>query len=172
MNRALSERRFILIGPPGAGKTTVGRYLARELGLTLIDTDQAIEEESNRTISEIFTEEGETYFRELEKRIVKRELRSAGAVIALGGGAVMDPEIEDLLQNEKDVIYLAVSIANAAPRVGFNRERPLLLGNPRQQWLSLMKERKAIYDRLAKITVSTDNRKPAEVVEEIKEMIL
>jgi shikimate kinase len=172
VNRVLSERRFILIGPPGAGKTTVGRYLARELGLTLIDTDQAIEEESNRTISEIFTEEGETYFRELEKRIVKRELRSAGAVIALGGGAVMDPEIEDLLQNEKDVIYLAVSIANAAPRVGFNRERPLLLGNPRQQWLSLMKERKAIYDRLAKITVSTDNRKPAEVVEEIKEMIL
>jgi len=69
------------------------------------------------------------------------------------------------------VVYLEVSISNAAPRVGFNKERPLLLGNPRQQWLALMESRRAIYESLAKLRVSTDNKKPKEVVAEIMDLL-
>lgn len=160
-------QQIILMGPPGAGKTTVGKYLAKQVGLPLIDTDRVIEERDGRPISQIFLDEGEAGFRALEKAVVLETLENENCVIALGGGSILDAEVQEKVAGLSDVIFLDVSISNAAPRVGFNKERPLLMGNPRQQWLQLMEQRRGIYQRLAKRVVSTDNRKPAEVATEI-----
>jgi len=155
------------MGPPGSGKSTVGKLLAKHLNLTLIDVDRVIEERQGRTISDIFLAEGEEAFRSIEKEIVLECLNQEGCVIALGGGSILDVDVQERLSRFPEVIFLDVSISNAAPRVGFNKERPLLMGNPRQQWLQLMEKRRGIYERLATRTVSTDNRKANEVAHEI-----
>ncbi|MEN9292218.1 MAG: hypothetical protein RL288_14 [Actinomycetota bacterium] len=155
----------MLIGPPGAGKSSIGKSLAKRMNLNFIDTDELIENRSGKKISDIFLEDGEAGFRALEKESVLEALRQANSIISLGGGAVLDSETQSVLREMNRVVYLEVSISNAAPRIGFNRDRPLLLGNPRQQWLSLMEHRKPIYESLAKYQVSTDNRKVSEVAE-------
>ena len=158
---------IILMGPPGSGKSTVGKYLSKELGLSFIDTDRLIEDKEGRSISEIFLADGEGGFRAIEKEIVLDVLKMEDCVIALGGGSVLDLDVQRELSECADVVFLDVSISNAAPRVGFNKERPLLMGNPRQQWLQLMEKRREIYESLATRTVSTDNRKTNEVAHEI-----
>ncbi len=155
----------MLIGPPGAGKSSIGKSLAKRMNLNFIDTDELIENRSGKKISDIFLEDGEAGFRALEKESVLEALRQADSIISLGGGAVLDSETQSVLREMNRVVYLEVSISNAAPRIGFNRDRPLLLGNPRQQWLALMEHRKPIYESLAKYQVSTDNRKVNEVAE-------
>jgi len=155
------------MGPPGSGKSTVGKHLSKELGLSFIDTDRLIEDKEGRSISEIFLVDGEGGFRAIEKEIVLDVLKMEDCVIALGGGSVLDLDVQRELSECADVVFLDVSISNAAPRVGFNKERPLLMGNPRQQWLQLMEKRREIYESLATRTVSTDNRKPNEVAHEI-----
>lgn len=160
-------RSVILVGPPGSGKSTVGKHLAKELGITLIDTDRIIEEREGRSIAEIFLADGEEGFRAIEKKVVLESLNMEDSIVALGGGSVLDPDVQARLTQCPEVIFLDVSISNAAPRVGFNKERPLLMGNPRQQWLQLMEKRRSIYESLATRTVSTDNRKAHEVAEEI-----
>lgn len=163
--------QIILIGPPGAGKSSVGKLLAVELGRDFVDTDHLIETKTGKSISDIFLEDGEASFRNFERDVVLNSLSDVDGVIALGGGSVLDPAVADELSKRSSVVYLEVSISNAAPRVGFNKERPLLLGNPRQQWLALMESRRAIYESLAKLRVSTDNKKPKEVVAEIMELL-
>ena len=164
---------IILIGPPGAGKTSVGKALAKKLSLNFLDSDKVVEEKSGKSISEIFITDGEPAFREMERAAVIDLLENQDGVIALGGGSVMDIEVSKRLLPMANVVFLDVSISNAAPRVGFNRDRPLLLGNPRQQWIALMEKRRSTYEALAKARVSTDNKKPVEVVEEIvKELAL
>ena len=162
---------IVLMGPPGAGKSTVGKFLAREIGCRLIDTDRLIEERQGRSISEIFLTEGESGFRKIEKEIVLEVLNEQDCIVALGGGSILDGEIQSRLKSMDEVIFLNVSISNAAPRVGFNKERPLLMGNPRKQWLQLMEQRRGIYEMLAKRTISTDNRKALEVAQEIVERV-
>lgn len=164
---------IILIGPPGAGKTSVGKALAKKLSLNFLDSDKVVEEKSGKSISEIFITDGEPAFREMERAAVIALIENQDGVIALGGGSVMDLEVSKRLLPMANVVFLDVSISNAAPRVGFNRDRPLLLGNPRQQWIALMEKRRSTYEALAKTRVSTDNKKPVEVVEEIvKELAL
>ena len=164
---------IILIGPPGAGKTSVGKALAKKLSLNFLDSDKVVEEKSGKSISEIFITDGEPAFREMERAAVIDLIENQDGVIALGGGSVMDLEVSKRLLPMAHVVFLDVSISNAAPRVGFNRDRPLLLGNPRQQWIALMEKRRSTYEALAKARVSTDNKKPVEVVEEIiKELAL
>ena len=164
---------IILIGPPGAGKTSVGKALAKKLSLNFLDSDKVVEEKSGKSISEIFITDGEPAFREMERAAVIDLIENQDGVIALGGGSVMDLEVSKRLLPMANVVFLDVSISNAAPRVGFNRDRPLLLGNPRQQWIALMEKRRSTYEALAKTRVSTDNKKPVEVVEEIlKELAL
>lgn len=166
-------KKIVLIGPPGAGKTSIGKALSKELELAFIDSDAEIERISGKTISEIFVDQGEAVFRKTEVETVTRILAEFEGVVALGGGAPINPEIQKVLLNsEYPVIFIDVSISQAANRIGFNKDRPLLMINPRQQWLHLMSERRPIYEKLASITVSSDNSKPAEVAKTITDKIV
>jgi shikimate kinase len=165
-------KKIVLIGPPGAGKTSIGKALARELGMQFIDSDSEIERKAHKKISEIFVEQGEKAFRKLEVEIVSKILSEFEGVIALGGGAPINSDIQSILvKSQYPVIFIDVSISQAANRIGFNKDRPLLLINPRQQWLHLMSERRPIYEKLATTIVSSDNHKPAEVARTISEKI-
>jgi shikimate kinase len=136
--------------------------------ISFSDTDALIEAEAGKKISEIFVDDGEAHFRELEVAIVTKALVDEPGVLALGGGSVMsEPSRQAISQSGATVVYLEVGIAQAAPRIGFNTERPMLLVNPRQKWLSLMQERAPIYTELADLTFSTDSKKPHQVAEEI-----
>ena len=156
----------VLIGPPGAGKTTVGQALASLLGVQFRDTDQAIEVEQGRSISDIFLDEGESRFRELERAEVASSLTSHPGVLSLGGGAVMDPMTAVALAG-RTVVFLDVGIAHAAKRVGFNQSRPLLVVNPRAQWTRMMDLRRPTYERLASFTVQTNGLDPQDIAAEI-----
>jgi len=160
--------KVVLIGPPGSGKSTVGRALSKLMEISFSDTDALIEAEAGKKISEIFVDDGEAHFRELEVTIVTKALVDEPGVLALGGGSVMsEPSRQAISQSGATVVYLEVGIAQAAPRIGFNTERPMLLVNPRQKWLSLMQERAPIYTELADLTFSTDSKKPQQLAEEI-----
>ncbi len=164
---------LILIGPPGAGKSSIGKQLSKALAVSFTDTDSQIEVKTGKKISDIFIEDGEAKFREIEREVVLNEIANQNGVLALGGGSILDSDVVAKLKALKShVIYLEVSISNAAPRVGFNKDRPLLAVNPRQQWLTLMEKRRPIYENLAGLKVSTDNKKPSEVVKEIQELLV
>jgi shikimate kinase len=158
--------RVVLVGPPGSGKSTVGAALAELLGLPLHDTDAAIEAASGRTISDIFLEDGEPAFRTLERAEVARAVASEPGVLALGGGAPVDPLTEQLLVGQT-VVFLDVGIADASKRVGFDQSRPLLAVNPRASWVRLMNERRPVYERVATFRVDTAGRTPEEVAAEV-----
>lgn len=161
-------KSIVLIGPPGSGKSTIGQILAEQLEWVWIDTDTEIEQKSGKSISDIFIDEGEPAFRELETIAVKAALAHAGAIVSLGGGSVLSEATQSLLRSDEDfVVYLKVGIASAAPRIGFNRDRPLLLVNPRQQWLSLLEKRRPIYEELADFIVETDEADPIDIASSI-----
>jgi len=162
----------VLIGAPGSGKSSVGRQLAKLTNSEFVDTDALIEASEGKKISDIFVENGEPYFREVEKKVVLDTLNSDDAVVSLGGGSILNQQVQEKLVPMKNkVIFLEVSISNAAPRVGFNKERPLLVGNPRAKWQNLMEQRRPIYERLATTKISTDNKKPLQVAQEIAQAL-
>jgi shikimate kinase len=156
----------VLIGPPGAGKSTVAKRIADRLGVGVRDTDDDVQRLAGKSVTDIFVDEGEEAFRALERRAVAAALDGHDGVLALGGGAVLDPETQVAL-GSRPVVYLSVQVGDAARRVGFNRDRPLLIGNPRARWLTLMSEREPVYSRLARVTVSTDGRRPEEIADEV-----
>lgn len=156
---------LVLIGPPGAGKSTIGRLVAERLGVPFSDTDDMVVETAGRSVSAIFVIDGEPAFRELERAAVGQALRRPG-VVSLGGGAVMDPRTQADLA-EHPVVFLDVRIADAAGRVGFNSSRPLLSVNPRAQWTALMTERRPVYQRVARARVDTAGRTPDDIADEV-----
>ncbi|WP_433517491.1 shikimate kinase [Nonomuraea sp. CA-143628] len=158
--------KAVLIGPPGSGKTTLGRLLAGLLGVSFRDTDADVEATAGKPVSDIFIEEGEARFRELELQAVRKALAEHDGVLALGGGAVLNEEAQRLLAGQP-VVYLQVGLSDAVQRVGLASARPLLVLSPRSQLKKLMEERRPIYERLAVLTVVTDKREPAELAEEI-----
>lgn len=161
--------RILLIGPPGAGKSTVARALAEDLGLRFIDTDKLIEKQTGKTITDIFVVDGEPHFREVEMQTLRDVLALESAVISLGGGAPISQDAQDAIkQSHSHTVFLDVSLATAAPRVGFNRDRPLLLGNPRAQWQALSDSRRPIYEMLADDAIKVDDMRVDQVVAEIK----
>jgi shikimate kinase len=157
----------ILIGPPGAGKTTVGAALAAGLGVGFTDTDAVVEAAAGKPVSDIFISDGEPEFRRLEREAVEAALAGGDGVIGLGGGAVMDEQTRARLAGRR-VVYLQTGFTELAKRVGLDRPRPLLIGtNPRAQLKSLLEQRLPVYGSLAWLTVSTDGRDPAEIAAEI-----
>ena len=156
---------IVLIGAPGAGKSTVGKRLAKKLGLRFVDVDHRIEEVVGKPISEIFADDGEAYFRSLEEEATL-ELLGTFDVLSLGGGAVMNPNIREGLAGH-DIVWLKVSIGQASRRVGLNTARPLLLGNVRGRLIELLRERTPVYEALAGQVVETDGRGSAEVADQL-----
>ena len=156
----------VLIGPPGAGKSTVGPLLADLLGAPVAETDALVEEVAGKPVGDIFVSDGEPVFRELERNAVAQALATLPGVVALGGGAVMDPATQQLLAGHR-VVYLRTGFTAAVQRVGLDTPRPLLLRNPRARLRELLNERLPIYEGLARITVVTDGRDPQEIADEI-----
>jgi shikimate kinase len=156
----------VLIGPPGSGKTTVGSLLARRLRVRFTDTDAEVEAAAGKPVSDIFVEDGEPAFRDLERVAVARALDRGAGVVAVGGGAVLDPRTQAGLTGHT-VVYLETGFAAAAKRVGLGQARPLLIGNPRATLKILLDQRLPVYQRLATITVTTDDRAPGEIAAEI-----
>jgi shikimate kinase len=160
--------RIILIGPMGSGKTTVGQRLASDLSFTFKDTDQMIESQSGRLISDIFIEDGEDEFRALEKIILRTGLLEDETVLSLGGGACISIDAQSALRaSGAFIVYLKISLSQVSSRVGFNQGRPLLMGNPRAQWQALMNERAPIYEGIASYICDVDGKSVDELVSEI-----
>ncbi|MHB1595873.1 MAG: shikimate kinase [Streptosporangiaceae bacterium] len=166
----MSAPVVVLIGPPGAGKSTVGSLLANRLGVAFTDTDDEVAATAGKPVSDIFIEDGEPAFRELERAAVARALADSDGVVALGGGAVLDPGTQRLLAG-RTVVYLETGFAAAARRVGLGQARPLLIGNPRATLKALLDARLPVYESLATITVGTDDRGAGQVADEIAERL-
>ncbi|WP_296601736.1 shikimate kinase [Nocardioides sp.] len=158
--------RVVLVGPMGAGKTTVAGVLAAAWGTTARDTDHDVEQTEGRSISDIFVDSGEETFRRLERAAVAEALATHDGVLSLGGGAVLDPETRERLAEHR-VVFLRVGLSDAVKRVGLGTARPLLLGNVRGRIKALLDERTPIYESVATLVVDTDGRSPDDVAEEI-----
>jgi len=176
----------VLIGPPGAGKSAVGPLLADRLGVEFADTDAAVGAAAGKPPGDIFIENGEDAFRALERSAVARALgdqgalRARGGVLALGSGAVTDPAIQDLLADLRGrgglggssprtgtVVYLSAEFGTVARRIGLDKPRMVVPGNPRGRLRAMLGERDALYARLAQVTVPTDDLDPDELADQI-----
>jgi shikimate kinase len=162
----MTQPKVVIIGPPGSGKTTVGKALADRLAVGFRDTDTDVETVAGKPIGEIFIDDGESHFRALERAAVAKALTEHDGVLALGGGAILALQTRELLAGHT-VVYLEVGLSDAMKRIGLGAARPLLVLNPRSQLRKLMEERRPIYEGLATIIAVTDGRDPADIVEEI-----
>ena len=168
----------VLIGPPSAGKSSVGALLAAELGVPFADTDDLVAAAAGKPVGDIFVDDGEAVFRELERAAVERGLESAGApgasgasspgggVLALGSGAVLDPDVRRMIAG-RPIVYLEASFAAVAKRTGMDRPRVVIPGNPRGMLRAMLEERRPVYAELATITVPTDDMAPEEVAADL-----
>jgi shikimate kinase len=156
--------RVVLVGVPGSGKTTVGTLLSERLGLGFRDTDRDIEQAQSASVPDIFVDSGEEFFRDLERAAVAAALREHDGVLALGGGAVLDASTRELLRGQP-VAWVQVGASSGAHRVGLDVPRPVLLGNVRGRLVTLLAERGPLYAEVARITVDTEDRTPAQVAD-------
>jgi shikimate kinase len=153
----------VLIGPPGAGKSSVGSLLAAELGVPFADTDDLVAAAAGKPVGDIFVDDGEPVFREFERLAVARGLEDVGrGVLALGSGAVLDPDVRRMLDGQL-VVYLEAGFATVARRTGMDKPRVVVPGNPRGMLRAMLAERGPVYAGIASITVPTDDTAPEEV---------
>ena len=166
----------VLIGPPGSGKSVVGALVAASLGVQFTDTDAEVGAVAGKPVGDIFIDDGEEAFRALERQAAAGvlgehgSLRERGGVLALGSGAVLDDGIQRLLDG-LPVVYLATDFGTIARRIGLDAPRVVIPGNPRGRLRAMLEERRPVYERLASITVQTDEKDPEELADEIAAMI-
>lgn len=166
------SRRYFLIGPMGAGKTAIGRELARIFGLDFLDADQEIERRTGADIPLIFEKEGEAGFRRREREVIEELTQRDRLVLATGGGAVLDPSNREALSSRGYVIYLKASVGAQATRTGRNRNRPLLQsGDPAARLAQLFAQRAPLYEGMAQLTVDTDSGQVRRIAERIVEAL-
>jgi shikimate kinase len=156
----------VLVGPPGAGKSTVGRLLAAQRGLPFRDTDGDIELIAGKSIAEIFYDDGEAAFRAMERQAVLAALGEHQGVLSLGGGAVLD-EATRIALHDPFVVFLNVGLSDGAKRVGLSRDRPVLALNPRATLAKLLNERLSLYREVADVEIDTDGLTPEQVVDRV-----
>ena len=161
---------LVLVGAPGSGKSTVGALLAQRWGVPFADVDAVIESRVGKSVAEIFADDGEPVFRAFEESTTA-ELLDAPGVLALGGGAVLSPATRATLAG-RPVVWLQVTIAHAAGRVGLNEARPLLLGNVRGRLVKLLNERTPLYAEVARASVDTDGLTPDQVADRVEALDL
>ncbi len=170
MSAALTRPAVVLVGAPGSGKSTVGPLLAEALGLPFRDVDHDIERQTGKAISDIFLDDGEDRFRELEHGAVLAALAEHTGVLSLGGGAVLDTKTRAALTDHR-VVWLTVSLANATRRVGLGMTRPVLNFNPRATLGFLMEQRAPLYAEVATIEFDTSDRSPQDIATELARML-
>ncbi|NUS72659.1 MAG: shikimate kinase [Corynebacteriales bacterium] len=156
----------VLVGPPGAGKSTVGALVAQALNTSFFDVDSDIEKRAGKPISEIFIDEGEAHFRQLEQETIAQALAAREGVLSLGGGAVLSADTR-LALKDYPVVYLTVEFSDAVTRVGMAADRPVLALNPRATLRHLLNERRPLYEEVATLTVATSGRTPEQVAHDI-----
>lgn len=166
----MTRPRVVLVGPMGAGKTTVANLLGDAWGVPVRDTDADVEAAEGRTVADIFVDSGEERFRALEAKAVAEALATHAGVLALGGGAVLAAETRDLLRGHR-VVFLRVGLGEAVRRVGLGVGRPLLMGNVRARIKTLLDERAPLYEAVADLVVDTDGRTPQQVAAKIQESL-
>ena len=160
----------VIVGAPGAGKSTVGATVAARLGVSFGDADAMIEDRAGKPIPEIFIDDGEDVFRALEREAIAAALRDFDGVLALGGGAILHEGTRELLRKHT-VVYLSVDLSDAVKRVGLGGGRPLLAINPRATLKYLLDQRRPLYAEVATHTVKTDGREPAEIATEVASLL-
>jgi len=160
----------VFVGPPGAGKTTVGQAVAVLLGVEFADTDHLVEAKAGKPIPEIFIDDGEPEFRRFEREAIAESLETFDGVLALGGGAIMDVGTRDALRRHT-VVFLSVELSDAVKRVGLGAGRPLLSVNPRATLKYLMDQRRPLYESVATHTVRTSGRTPEEISAELADLL-
>jgi shikimate kinase len=159
----------VLIGPPTAGKSAVGELLGKALGVPFADTDALVARAAGKPVSDIFVDDGELVFRELERGAVARGMdavKHEGGVLALGSGAVLDPDVRRMLAGQV-IVYLEAEFVTVARRTGMDRARVVIPGNPRGRLRNMLEERRPVYAELAILTVSTDDLAPEEVAADL-----
>jgi shikimate kinase len=160
----------VLIGPPGAGKSSAGALLASRLGVPFCDTDSAVAKLAGKPVGDVFVEDGESVFRELERAAVAQCLLAAGGVVALGSGAVLDPDIRRQISG-CTVVYLEAGFGTVAKRAGMDRPRVVIPGNPRGMLRRMLEEREPVYTSLAAVTVAADELTPVEIADQIAQRL-
>ncbi|MCX6458148.1 MAG: shikimate kinase [Actinobacteria bacterium] len=158
--------RLVFVGAPGSGKTTIGKQVAEKLGVEFIDVDNEIEMDEKTTISDIFVQKGEAYFRQLERAKISDLLNSFNGVLSLGGGSVLDETTRQALAIAP-VVWLKVSSGDASSRVGLGLSRPVLMGNVRSTLVKLLEERTPLYEEVADWEIDTSKKSIEEVVQEV-----
>jgi shikimate kinase len=168
----MSRSNIFLVGPMGAGKSTIGRLLASELNLSFRDSDRVIEERTGADIPWIFDMEGEEGFRERETAVLTELSTEANVVIATGGGIILREQNRTIMKSSGFVCYLTASIDQLVERTSRDKKRPLLqVENPRQKIIDLLSLRDPLYREAADFVINTDRRSPKAVAQEIASLV-
>lgn len=167
------KRNIFLIGPMGAGKSTIGRQLAQVLGMDFVDTDAEIEARAGADIGWIFDIEGEEGFRKREERILNELTQRQGTVVSTGGGAIVSKDNRNYLSARGIVIYLETTIDKQVERTQRDKKRPLLQGvdNTREVLETLARERNPLYEEIADITLMTDDQSAKVMANRIADLL-